>query len=216
MNLTDEQINENFQKFLSLLEDAIKDREGANFEGLKNKLINSDFSTAPASTKYHCSFKGGLVVHCLNVYYNIMGLIKVKNLEDKVSASSAALVALMHDFSKMNFYEVSYRNKKVYSNYGTKKDENGKFDWISEQSFVTKEQCDRFIFGNHEETSEFMLRSYVPLTVEESAAILSHHGGMGYDSTQQTAPIVMNRYILASLLHIADMLATYLDEGYDN
>lgn len=213
MILSEEMIQENFNTLLSILEPVVSIRPGADWDALKSKLMTSDFATAPASTKYHANYKGGLVDHSLNVYYNLCSLVKNKHLETEISSDSIAIVALLHDFSKINTYTLSAKNVKVYSETGSKSDEIGRFDWHSELAYTTKPEEERFIFGNHEETSEFMIRNYVPLSYEESAAILSHHGGMGHDSCQgNVASKVMAKYKLATLLHVADLLATYIDE----
>lgn len=213
MLLSEETIQENFNTFLSILEPVVNNRPGADWAALRAKLVTSDFSTAPASTKYHASYRGGLVDHSLNVYYNLCSLVKNKHLEEKISSDSIAIVALLHDFSKINTYVLGARNVKVYSDTGSKSDEIGRFDWHSELAYTTKPEDERFLFGNHEETSEFMIRTYIPLTYEESIAVLNHHGGMGYDSCQgNVASKAMARYNLTTLLHVADMLATYIDE----
>ena len=54
------------EEFISIFNEKIK-REGADklLDFLENK---SDFFVAPASTRYHCAFEGGLLRHSLNVY----------------------------------------------------------------------------------------------------------------------------------------------------
>jgi len=206
-------IEENKEQFKSILREKIV-REGANVEGLIEKLESSDFFYAPASTKYHCNYEGGLCQHSLNVYNNLRNLVVCKGLENVIPEESVVICALLHDLSKMNFYEPTVKNKKVYFESGTKEDSMGKYDWVSEKGwgYVPEEQ--RFIFGNHEETSEFMVRTFIPLDYVESIAILNHHGGLGYDSIKDgfAATHVYNRNLLAMLLHTADMLATYIDE----
>lgn len=200
---------ENMNTFINLLKNV--NRQGANIDGLINKLLNSDFFQAPASTKYHNSHYGGLVDHSLNVYYNLKSLVNNKHLD--IDEDSIIICGLLHDISKMNFYEKTVRNVKKYSEYGSKSDELGRFDWVAEPSYKTKEVEDRFIYGNHEETSEFMIRQYIPLKLEESVAIISHHGGEGYDSVPIDS--IYNRfdkYPLATLLHVADIIATRIDE----
>lgn len=214
MQLSKEIIDENKQTFLSILEPAVASRENANWDKLKAKLENSDFFIAPASTRYHASYEGGLVDHSLNVYYNLCSLVKSKHLEDRISSESIAIVALLHDISKMNFYTKSARNKKVYYDAGSKHDELGNFDWVSELSYTALPDEERFLYGNHEETAEFIISQYIPLHYEESVAILNHHMGQGYDSNQ--GGIAMKcacRYPLVSLLHIADFISTTIDEA---
>ena len=57
----------NKEKFLEIYKSTIK-REGS--DALLNYLLseNSDFFTAPASTRFHLSCEGGLLTHSLNVY----------------------------------------------------------------------------------------------------------------------------------------------------
>ena len=202
------------EDFIALLK-RIK-RPGANIEGLIMKLETSDFFTAPASTKYHNSCYGGLLAHSLNVYNNLEDLVQMKGLTEVIPEESIIICGLLHDLAKMNFYEPSVRNKKVYSESGSKYDELGTFDWVSERSWVVKPESQRFIYGSHEETSEFMIRCYIPLKVEESIAILHHHSGMSNDSTVSNISGLYIRYPVAHLLHLADMLATYLDEESPN
>lgn len=210
MSLTNEMINENKQKFLELVNSI--NRDGFKKEELIKKLESSDFFVAPASTRYHNSFAGGLVDHCLCVYYNLCSLVKSKHLENVISQDSMKIVALFHDISKMNFYKDSVRNKKLYSPLGSKQDELGRFDWVSEKEYVVKPAEERFLYGSHEETAEYILRRYIPLTYEESMAIVNHMGGMGFDSSQHVISDVFQRNKLAVLLFLADTLSAYLDE----
>jgi len=202
------------EDFIALLR-RIK-RPNANIEGLIDKLETTDFFTAPASTRYHNACYGGLLAHSLNVYNNLEMLVKMKGLEEVIHEESIIICGLLHDLAKMNFYEPSVRNKKVYSEDGSKYDELGKFDWVSERAWSVRPVEQRFIYGSHEETSEFMARCYIPLKIDESIAILHHHSGMSNDSTVKNISDFYVRYPVAHLLHLADMLATYLDEEFTN
>lgn len=209
--MTQEIIASNKKTFCELLR-TIK-RDGADIERLISKLERSDFFEAPASTIYHNSVEGGLVDHCLNVYYNLKSLVKNKHLEEIISEDSITICALLHDMSKMNFYEKTFKNVKVYSDYGSKRDEGGNFDWVAQASYKTVDVEKRFLYGNHEETSEFMVRQYIPLKLEESVAILNHHFSMSYDCVPiESVSLKHERYPLACLLHVADMISTYIDE----
>ncbi len=187
-------------------------RKDADIEGLINKLEETDYFTAPASTKFHNCSKGGLADHSLNVYFNLKRLVENKHLEDTIPEESIIICGLLHDMSKINFYERSFRNKKVYSTSGSKWDELGRYDWVSEESWAVIPEKNRFIYGNHEETSEFMIRQFIPLKISESVAVLNHHAGKGNDSSGINISGIYRRYPLANLLHVADMIATYTDE----
>lgn len=211
MSISKKTIQENKNCIISLLKKI--NRNGANIEGLIAKLESSDFFTAPASTKYHNAFEGGLADHVINVYYNLKSLVERKHLQDSISEESIIICGLLHDISKINLYEPTIRNKKVYSDNGSKYDNLGRFDWVSEQSWGMINEHDRFMYGNHEENAEFMIRYYIPLTIEESIAILHHHGGKGYDSTQQNISLIVSENPLLALLHAADYISTFVDEN---
>ncbi|MBQ6632025.1 MAG: HD domain-containing protein [Romboutsia sp.] len=188
------------------------ERPEADIEGLIHKLEESDFFEAPASSKFHNCFSGGLADHSLNVYYNLKRLVEIKHLETTIPKDSIIICGLLHDMSKINYYEKTVKNKKIYTESGSKWDNLGTYDWVSEEGWSVKSEKDRFIYGNHEETSEFMVRQYIPLKVSESVAILNHHGGKGHDSTGINISGIYHRYPLANLLHVADMIATFTDE----
>lgn len=230
--LTKEQIEANANHFLELI-GSIK-IEGADIERLQQWLLHSDFFIAPASTKYHCNFEGGLCLHSLNVYNILVKLVKQfathkEPNPDYIPATETStaqgeefidvpnytdddlkVVALLHDISKANYYERFERNVNT-----GEKDEKGKDIWVKVPDYKVKEQTDRFIFGSHEQNSEFMVHTFFPLTIEQSAALLHHHGGMSFDSGKDLNVIsaVYGRFALATLLHVADVMATFLLEN---
>lgn len=226
MALTKEQIQSNKDKFISLIMSI--HREGANLEGLVKKLESSDFFYAPASAQYHCCYEGGLCEHSLNVYEQLVKIIESEctvafsddtgttYLYEKTNtifdSESLKIVGLLHDFSKMNFYEPTVFNKKVYSETGSKFDEQGKYDWVSQKSYKVKDRDERFLFGTHGQNSEYMTGSYIPLKLEESVAIIWHMGGMDNQNAVAEVSNIYNKYPLAAMIHLADMLATYIDE----
>lgn len=208
------EILKNKEKFISLIRQIT--REGSKIDALINKLEHSDFFEAPASTQYHCSYRGGLCQHSLHVYEQLSALVAIEYpdrfvgddnqpldlpYECPISEESIIITSLLHDMSKMNFYEISERNVK---------DESG--NWVKVPYIKVKESKDRFIFGNHEMNSLYMVESFIPLSLEESTAILHHMGGISKDSAQDDISDVYNKFPLALMLHLADMLATYKDE----
>ena len=206
--LTIEQIESNKQQYVELIS-SIK-REGANIDRLIDKLCSSDFFTAPASTNYHCGYAGGLCEHSLNVYHNLVNIAKDKPILYGCDEDSIKIVALLHDISKMNIYEKTSKNEKVYCPDGDKSDSLGRFKWVSTLGWKLKEN--RFVYGSHEVTSEFIVRQFIPLTLDESVAILHHMGGRNWDSAQNDISTIFGQYPLATLLHISDMIASYVDE----
>ncbi len=221
--LTPEQIEANKLYFLSLVQGIT--REGVDKDRLIAQLTESDFFDAPASAMYHNAFRGGLCQHSLNVYHCLCKIaeamyppFKDESSESDVqytstcpySEDSLKIVSLFHDFDKMNKYEKTVRNQKVYSETGSKFDEMGKFDWVSVAGYKKKEANDTFSIGTHGENSVYMTETFIPLTTEEHAAILNHHSK--YDNPMLDTTSLYNKYSLACLLHLADMAATYIVE----
>jgi hypothetical protein len=212
--LSREQIAQNKEEFISLISSI--NREGAKIDKLLEKLEGSDFFYAPASTQFHGAYEGGLCDHCLNVYYNMMHLVNYKaptlGIDPETLKESILVVSLLHDISKMNLYTLSAKNTKVYCAEGDKSDILGNFYWDTKLIYSIRDISERFVYGSHEETSEYMIRQFIPLTLEESNAILHHMGGMSWDSAQDKLGESYNRYPLGVFLYTADMLSSYIDE----
>lgn len=201
-------IEDNKKEFISIAKSI--EREG--IDDLLAWLETTDFYTTVASTKYHANYEGGLCEHSLHVYANMI------DLRDQfcplVPDETCKIVALFHDLAKVDFYEEYAQNKKVYSPTGSKSDELGRFDWVSVKGFRTKEAIDRdFVLSEHGVNSYVMLHKYVKLSQSEAAAIINHHAGKDNGYAMRDLNEVFNRYPAATLLHLADMLATYIDEN---
>lgn len=198
MALTSEQVGANREQFIELIRSINRDFD-------KEKLITwldrkSDFFVAPASTKYHNSFEGGLCDHSLNVYSSIK-FLNTAFVNNPYDDDTLKIVALLHDISKANYFERYTRNVK---------DETGKWNEVKE--YRVKDAEDRFIVGSDEQNAAYMIQQFIPLTVEETQAILHKSGGQAFDSTQENIPAIFERCPLAVILHVADVLACYLLE----
>ena len=186
------------EEFLTIFDEQIH-RQGA--ADLKNYLLRSDFFTAPASTRYHCAYEGGLCEHSINVYRRLLANVKMQfgeEWESKVSHESVAVCGLLHDLCKIDFYKLDYRNVK----------ENG--EWQRKPYFTREEALP---FG-HGEKSVYIAGGFIKLTREEAMAINWHMGGFdtrvrGGDYSVSDA---YRMFPLAVLLHAADLEATYIDE----
>lgn len=210
MALSPAQITKNKETFLQLLSQI--NIEGADIPGLINFLSTSDFFEAPASTVYHSSFEGGLCHHSLNVYNELVRLANIY-APGKYDANSLLVVGLLHDISKTNFYEKYIRNKKVYLPSGTKHDNQGKFDWFAEEAYKVKAVEERFIGSEHGTNSMFLISKYIPMTYEESVAVINHHFINDTNGLIKDISAIYNKYSLATLIHLADMAAVYLLEN---
>lgn len=198
------------QEFLEIVKNNIK-REGV--DKLIDWLVTTDFFTAPASTKFHSNYEGGLCDHSLNVYKRFLRLLKDEygdSLDEHCSAESIALMALFHDICKVDTFEKETKNVKEYYDGGSRKDSKGYFDWVEKDVFVTNDQLP---YG-HGEKSVYILSGFLRLTRLEAMSINWHMGGFDYRVKGGSYALsdVFYSYPIALLLHIADMQATYLDE----
>ena len=204
-------IEENKYRFIDLLRKV--ERPGADIGAFVYKLESSDFFVAPASTIYHLNVKGGLCQHSLNVYEMLVKLVNMYYPEGSpYTDEQLIIVALCHDMDKMNKYETYFKNVKKYCDNGSKRDDAGRFEWATESAYKTREASDRFVYGHHGQNSEYITAGYIPLSIEESAAIVNHSGGDDQYKPYDMTPI-LNKYPLAVFLHMADYMSTYLVEN---
>jgi hypothetical protein len=153
-------------------------------------LKSTDFFTAPGSTRFHDCHAGGLADHSAKVFSELVRLLKVFP-EVKVSAETAAIVALLHDVCKANCYKIEYRNKK--NEYG---------QWIQVPVYTFQED---FVFGGHGSKSVYLIQKYMKLTDQEAVAINCH---MGVENANWTINDAFRAFPLAFLVHTADMAST--------
>ncbi len=185
------------ERFLEIYNEKIT-REGA--DKLLDFLLNgSDFFTAPASTRYHGAYEGGLVEHSLNVYDCLQDMME--RLHERYGIEypdeSIAIAGLLHDICKVNFYKTSYRNVK---------DETGR--WQSVPYYTIE---DTLPYG-HGEKSAYIVSAYIRLTRDEAFAIRYH---MGFSGTEDPGNVgrALEMFPLAYATCCADMEAAFLLEG---
>lgn len=175
-------------------------RDGS--ELLLSWLERSDFFTAPASTKFHGSYEGGLVEHSVNVYDRLVQLVNATLPEEKrPSNETVAIVALCHDLCKVGVYSTELRNRK--------NEQTGQ--WEKYPVYIYD---DKLGMG-HGEASMYIASGFMRLSREEALAIRWHMGFSdsavkGGDRSLNTA---WEQHPLGMLLHAADLAATYLDEA---
>lgn len=187
------------QEFCELFNTYIK-RDGAS--KLLEWLKNSDFFDAPASTKFHSAYDGGLCEHSINVFYRLKKLWEMeKENQDSfknISIESICICGLLHDVCKANLYSVEFRNKK----------EDGV--WVQVPFYSIQ---DELPYG-HGEKSVYIINGFMRLTRDEAMAINWHMGG--FDTRVRGGDYSLSgayeKYPLAVLTHMADLIATYFDE----
>ena len=178
------------EQFLSLLR-TVK-REG--IENLIEFIEKTDFFKAPASTKFHGSYEGGLVEHSLKVYEILKHKVETNIEPIQVAEESIIIIALLHDICKANFYKVDYRNAK-----------NALGVWEKVPYYAVE---DTIPYG-HGEKSVMMITEYMKLTPEEKYCIRWHMGFTEPKEQYTTLVLAYKKYPLALLTHEADLEATY-------
>ena len=169
------------EEFIKIYKENIH-REGADKLLSFLEGTHSDFFEAPASTKYHGNYEGGLCEHSINVYHCLKDYLSRQRVKDtykmKYSDETIAIVALLHDICKTNIYKKGFKNQKI----------NG--TW---------------------EKSVYMIQPFMKLSREEAFAIRYHMGFSSVEPTN-TVGMVFEMFPLSFALSTADMEATYFCE----
>ncbi len=178
-------------------------REGA--DKLLDWLLKSDFTTCPASTKFHSNHEGGLIEHSVKAYKRfVRNLVKEygENWQNHISEESAAIIGLLHDICKVSYYKQEMRNVK----------EDG--IWVQKPYYTVD---DKLPYG-HGEKSVYIISGFMKLTREEAMAINWHMGG--FDARVQGGSYSISgafyEFPVALIFHLSDLEATYLDEQISN
>ncbi len=187
------------ETFVALYEQYIH-REGA--DKFLDYLVNkSDFFTAPASTRFHGSYAGGLAQHSINVYECLKAYLARERVQElygmAYSDETIALVSLLHDVCKIGCYKSGTRNVK---------DEHGVWQKVPVFNFE-----DPLPYG-HGEKSVYILSGFMRLSREEAFAIRFHMGFSGQEDKGSVGK-AFALFPLAFALSVADMEATYFLEG---
>lgn len=188
------------EEFIEIYQEHIQ-RKGA--DKLLEYLMSdaSDFFIAPSSTRFHGSHEGGLVEHSVNVYRCLADYLTRPRAKElyrmDYSEETVALVALLHDICKLNFYKTDYRNAK-----------NAQGVWERVPYYTVD---DTLPYG-HGEKSVYIISSYMRLSREEAFAIRYHMGFSGLEDKNSIGK-AFEMFPLAFALNVADMEATYYLEG---
>ena len=160
-------------------------------------LKSTDFFTAPASTRFHGAYPGGLVKHSLNVYYALLGNFNLRGL---YSPQTQAIVALLHDVCKAGVYHIERKRRR--------NPETGVWEDYLGYTFR-----DPLPLG-HGEKSLYQIARFIRLEDHEALAIRWHMGA--YDTAARTdlrdLSAAMDATPWVWRLHEADMCAAHIDE----
>lgn len=159
---------------------------------------DTDFFDAPASTKYHGAYSGGLADHSFTVLLRLVELVNNYGYGFTYQYDSLIITALLHDVCKANCYKLTTRN--------VKNQDTGEWEVVPVYTFD-----EEFKFGGHGSKSVYLIMRFIELTENEASAINCHMGA--YDKSAFSDPgAVYAQNPLAWFLHVADECATYIDE----
>lgn len=172
---------------------------------LKDWLDSTDFWTAPASTRFHGDFKGGLSLHTLIVIKQ--SLVFAKTLLENfftsqngekytITAKDIFISALAHDFCKTGFYGVEYRNTKDISG-----------NWIKQPFYKTKSDNRNLGHGNE---SVLMLLDIMPTMIKNRPVLEAISRHMGFSDLSDSDGYNYSNFLenpLVLLLQLADQSA---------
>lgn len=148
-----------------------------------NKLNDIDFFTAPASTKYHGAYEGGLFDHSLATAEALLELTEKLNLKWE-RPESPYIVGMYHDLCKCNNYVKDFETDKYIYNPD-------------------------IIIPGHGDKSVIMLQKYLKLTDEEIACIRWHMGAYEKDPKMwDYYGKAIEKYPNVLYTHTADMIAS--------
>lgn len=160
-------------------------------------LRSIGFFDAPASTKYHGVYPGGLAEHSLMVAKNLIDLTKKLDLKWQRSANkpiedfySPIMIGILHDVCKSDMYKLTNES--------------------SPYVFVKRNDS---IFSHHAEKSIAMILSneISVLNEEEVACIRWHMGAYENDTSEWTyLNNAIKKYPNVMWTHTADMIASQI------
>ena len=195
-------MNENKKRFEALLTET--GRRGVG--NVLKELGAVGFHDAPASTRFHGAYPGGLLEHSLKVYDEAMLIrdaqLRLKpDVASRLPSDSIAIAALLHDVCKADVYNPVQKWKK-----------NDAGAWESYNGYGV--DYSGFPLGHGEKSVIRLLRWGLEMKDDEIIAIRWHMSG--FDLAFQS-PEILNNYGAASdkcpllaVLRAADGLASHI------
>jgi hypothetical protein len=190
------------QEFIGIAKKNIK-RDG--LDNLLAYLDSTDFYRAPASTRYHGSYAGGLVSHSIEVYHSLvseMQFIYGPDWEKRYSLETITIVSLFHDLCKIGRYKSGTRNVKDATTG----------EWVEK---VVYEYNPDYITMGHGAKSVIIIMDFMALSESEKSAIYWHMGPYDLGTYNSVGDLgkSWNRNTLGFALFRADLLTTYIVEN---
>ena len=171
-----------------LLRALVKDYGCASFFPWE-ELLAPDFFRAPASTKYHGAYVGGLFDHSMNVANALCYFTGAQLSNPWMRPESPLLVGIFHDACKIGKYGLNTTNDG--------------FIWAPNEDFA--------IYGGHGAESLIRVQQWIQLTQEEAMCIRFHMGAYEKEDWEAFDKAI-KKYPNVLWTHMADMAASKLLE----
>lgn len=166
---------------------------------VRASLIDRGFFHAPASTKYHGAYEGGLFDHSYRVAKILNALTRDNELAWK-NPRSPLLVGMFHDLCKIDQYR--HLVTQVYSQMdGTNIEVRDPSTWEYNPDTLIK---------GHGDKSVMLLSEYFTLTREEILCIRYHMGAFTDKKEWGDYTRAVHNYSNVLWTHHADMLASHV------
>ena len=194
MELTPEQIAENFDKYRSFME-----KLGDRSESVLHLVdaLGESLAMCPASSRkdYHLAIPGGLVDHSIRVLTNALKIMKTFGWD--IPKDSLIIACLFHDIGKVGYVD---EGGSVVDYYLPQDSE-----WHREKLGENYKHNKAMKFMTTTDRSLWLIQHFgIRLTFEEFAAIRLADG----QYAEENAPYKMKEPILADIVHMADFIST--------
>lgn len=168
---------------------------------LMKYLQEEGFFTAPASTKYHGAYEGGLYDHSSAVFMRLAKLTVDNNLEWQ-RPISPFIIGMFHDLCKCDQYIPLVRDEYELT-VGEK--------LVPVEKIVGYQYNDKTILKGHGAKSVMILSRFITLTEEEMLCIRYHMGAYEKEEWAEFDQAI-RKYPNVLFVHLADQLASKIDE----
>ena len=155
-----------------------------------DRLKEMGFFTAPASTKYHGAYEGGLFDHSYNVAQTLDKLTERNHLNWS-RPESHWVIGLFHDLCKVDQYAAAPANSNEDKPYVYNTDT---------------------LYKGHGDKSVMLLSTFTQLTDEEVACIRYHMGAFTEKEEWTFYIRAIHRFQNVLWTHTADMIAAHVIE----
>ena len=169
-------------------------------QDIAEKLTESRFFAAPASTKYHGAYEGGLFDHSYNVTSVLVTFSHNNNLEWQ-RPESPYIIGMFHDICKQDQYRHPITGT-LYSG-SVKEPIYDPFEWEYDPDTLLK---------GHGDKSVMLLAQYLQLTMEEILCIRYHMGAFVDQKERNDYTRAIHECPNVLWTHTADMIAAHILE----